>query len=160
MNLPHGTGIVVEGPTHTTLRSIAILAGMADQPNPEPTASPGSLAPTAVESFVADWLRHWNEHDVEGVLSHFADDVVFTSPHARLLLPDSDGVVRGKDALRAYWRVGIERNPDLHFELLGVYTGVSTIVINYRNHKGTLASEVLVLDGATVVEGHGTYIEG
>jgi hypothetical protein len=39
-----------------------------------------------------------------------------------------------------------------------LYVGVSTIVINYRNHRGSLVNEVLRFDGELVVEGHGTYL--
>ena len=70
----------------------------------------------------------------------------------------SDGVVRGKPALRAYWTEGLRRIPELHFDLEALYVGVSTIVINYRNHRGNLVNEVLRFDGELVVEGHGTYL--
>jgi len=110
----------------------------------------------AAEAFVDQWVKSWNAHDVEGVLAHFTDDVVFTSPIAIQLL-GGDGVIRGKAALRHYWTEGIRRVPDLHFEVLGFYVGVDTLVINYRNQKGALVSEVLTFDGPVVREGHGTY---
>lgn len=108
--------------------------------------------------FATGWLAAWNAHDVEAVLAHFADDATFTSPVAARILDGSDGVLRGKEALRAYWRHGLERYPDLRFELVGVYAGIDTLVLNYRNQNGGLVNEVLRLDGALVVEGHGTYL--
>lgn len=39
--------------------------------------------------------------------------------------------MRGKEALRAYWTLALERVPDLRFELLGVYAGVDTLVLNW-----------------------------
>jgi hypothetical protein len=108
-------------------------------------------------AFVDRWVTSWNDHDVEAVLSHFAADAVFTSPVAAQLL-GGDGVIRGKEALRSYWSEGIRRVPDLHFEVLGFYVGVTTLVINYRNQKGGLVSEVLNFDGPLVTEGHGTYL--
>jgi ketosteroid isomerase-like protein len=108
--------------------------------------------------FARDWAAAWNAHDLDALLAHFTEDVVFSSPVAALLVPDSGGVVRGRTALRAYWQVGLERFPDLHFEVIGVYTGVSTVVINYRNHLGRAVCEVLRFDGDLVREGHGTYL--
>jgi hypothetical protein len=113
----------------------------------------------AAEQFAEEWARSWNDHDLEGVLRHFADSIVFTSPHAARLLPSSGGVVRGKDSLRQYWETGLKRIPDLRFEVLGVYTGVDTIVINYRNQRGGLGNEVLTFADGLVTDGHGTYIE-
>jgi hypothetical protein len=74
------------------------------------------------------------------------------------LLDANDGVIRGKRALREYWSEGLRRIPDLRFEVLGVYVGVATLVINYRNQKGGLVNEVLTFDGALVTQGHGTYL--
>ena len=108
--------------------------------------------------FAAQWLDAWNTHDLDAILGHFSDDVVFTSPIARQILDDSDGVVRGKSELRSYWREGLRRNPELHFEIEGLYLGVNTLVIHYRNHAGGLVNEVLTFDGPLVVEGHATYL--
>lgn len=111
------------------------------------------------QTFADEWVRAWNARDVEAVLAHFHDDVVFTSPVAARVLPDSEGVVRGKDALRHYWTTALTTLPDLHFDVIGVYQGESTLVINYRNHRGELVNEVLTFDGALVRVGHGTYLD-
>ncbi len=68
-----------------------------------------------------------------------------------------DGIIRGKEALRAYWSHAPRLIPDLRFEVLAVYSGVDTVVINYRNQVGALVCEVLTFDGPLVREGHGTY---
>ena len=109
--------------------------------------------------FAQEWVDAWNAHDIDAVLAHFADDAEFSSPVAGQLLPETGGVLRGKAAIRGYWAVGIERIPDLRFEVVDVYTGVDLIVINYRNHTGGLVNEVLHLgaDGL-VVSGGGTYL--
>jgi len=110
-------------------------------------------------TFAEQWVRAWNDHDVEAVLAHFRDDVVFSSPVAARVLPETAGVVRGKDALRHYWTTALRMLPDLHFEVVGVYRGESLLVVNYRNERGGLVNEVLVFDGHLVREGHGTYLE-
>lgn len=109
-------------------------------------------------AFSQQWVQAWNTHDVEAVLRHFHDDVVFTSPVAAKLLPESAGVVHGKPALRTYWNVAVQRMPDLWFTVEDVYQGIDTIVITYRNQNGGLVNEVLKFGGDLVVEGHGTYL--
>jgi hypothetical protein len=111
------------------------------------------------QKFADEWVRAWNDHDVEAVLAHFHDDVFFTSPIAAQVLPETGGVVHGKEALRHYWTTALARHPDLHFDVIGVYRGESTIVINYSNHLGGLVNEVLTFDGDLVRVGHGTYLE-
>jgi hypothetical protein len=109
-------------------------------------------------AFSEQWVGAWNAHDVEVVLKHFHEDVVFTSPVAAKLLPQTAGVVHGKPALRHYWTQALQRIPDLRFVVEGVYQGVDTIVIAYRNQDDNLVCEVLRIAGDMVIEGHGTYL--
>jgi ketosteroid isomerase-like protein len=110
--------------------------------------------------FAHEWAAAWNRRDVDAVLAHFHDDVVFTSPVAAEIVPGSGGVVDGKAALREYWYAALAVVPDLHFDIVGVYGGASVLVINYCNQKGGLVNEVLEFDGALVRRGHGTYLAG
>lgn len=114
-------------------------------PTPDPTA------------FAEAWARAWNDHDVDAVLAHFHDDVVFTSPVAARLLPETGGIVHGKAALRKYWVAALKVLPS-HFDVVAVYRGESLLVINYRNERGGLVNEVLAFDGGLVRAGHGTYL--
>lgn len=116
------------------------------------------MTPVDADAFTRDWCRAWNAHDVEAVLAHFHDDVVFSSPVAARLVPESGGVVRGKDALRQYWGAALLVFPELAFEVVMTYVGTQAMVINYRNHLGALVNEVLIFEGGLVREGHGTYL--
>nr|MBA2601697.1 nuclear transport factor 2 family protein [Actinomycetota bacterium] len=102
-----------------------------------------SVGPPEPREFADRWIDAWNARDLEGVLTHYADDVVFTSPTATRFLPESGGTVRGKGALRSYWTLALQANRDLHFELIGVYAGIDTLVLHYRNQVGGLVNEVL-----------------
>jgi ketosteroid isomerase-like protein len=66
-----------------------------------------------VETFAARWAGAWNRRAVEEVLEHFHEDVVFTSPTALAVV--GSPVVRGKDALRAYWAAALARVGSLRF---------------------------------------------
>jgi hypothetical protein len=116
------------------------------------------MDPHTAQAFADRWIALWNSRDLDGVLELFADHVVFSSPTAARLLEGSGGVVRGKAALRAYWADALSRNPALHFDLLGAYAGINTIVINFRHQTGVHASEVLIFGGRLIVEGHATHL--
>ncbi|MET8145595.1 nuclear transport factor 2 family protein [Sphaerisporangium sp. NPDC005288] len=109
------------------------------------------------QAFADAWVADWNSHDLDRIMTRYADDVVFRSPLAARLVEGSHGVIRGSAALRAYWAEGLRRNPGLHFDLLGVYAGVDCVVINFRHQDGRRSCEVLVLDGDLVVSGWGTH---
>lgn len=119
------------------------------------------MAPEEAWAFARQWATAWNEHDIDRVLGHFADNVEFSSPLMNSVLPDSKGKVVGKNALRQYWAAALERFPALHFELLDVYQGVRSLVIRYRNHLGNIVCEYLEFDAAGMVtNGCGCYSVG
>lgn len=109
------------------------------------------------ERFAREWVVGWNSHDLDRILAHYADGVVFTSPTAARLAPDTGGVLRGKPALRDYWAQGLQQIEGLHFEVVGVYAGIDSAVINYRNQAGQLVNEVLTFRDGLIVSGFGAY---
>ncbi|MGE2815737.1 nuclear transport factor 2 family protein [Mycobacterium heidelbergense] len=109
-------------------------------------------------TFSEQWVRAWNSHDVESVLEYFHEDVVFSSPVAAKLLPDTAGIVVGKASLRHYWAKALQRIPNLRFVVEDVYQGIETIAIVYRNQENTRVCEILRFGEGLVIEGHGTYL--
>jgi hypothetical protein len=105
------------------------------------------LSETEARQFAHDWVRAWNSHDLDAVMSHYAPDVVVTSPAVAKLLNDPSGTVAGKEAVCRYFARGLEAYPNLTFELLDVMWGVSSVVLYYVNQKGTRTAEFMEFDG-------------
>lgn len=102
------------------------------------------------DAFAVEWVAAWNRHDLDAILAHYADGVVFTSPFAARLTGDPAGTVRGKEALRAYF-AALARFPDLRFRLRHALPGVGSLVIVYDSVEGLLAAEVFEFDPASKV---------
>ena len=104
---------------------------------------------TDAEKFAAEWAEAWNRRDVESVLAHFRDDVIFASPTA--LAVTGSPVVHGKDALRAYWTAALARTGSIRFSVLRVLWDVASreLAIIYLaeidGRSGTV-SENLIFD--------------
>jgi len=92
-----------------------------------------------------NWIAAWNAHDLELILSHYEDAVDLTSPAAAQLLGTADGKVLGKANLRTYFRRGLEAYPELRFQLEDVLWGVNSVVLYYKNQKGTRTAEFMEL---------------
>jgi ketosteroid isomerase-like protein len=107
--------------------------------------------------FAEEWAAAWNAHDLDRILTHYADDVVFSSPHIVRRLGKASGEVSGIDELRAYWGSGLKGETDLHFTVEDVRYSVDTIVINYRNQHGHAVAEVLRFRDGLVCWGCGAY---
>jgi hypothetical protein len=109
------------------------------------------LSESTARQFADDWVSAWNSHDLDAILSHYAPEVVLTSPVAARLLNDPSGVVSGKSALRSYFARGLEAYPNLAFELLDVMWGQSSVVLYYKNQNGTKSGEFMELDASLKV---------
>ena len=112
-------------------------------------ASP--ISREAAEAFAAAWLAAWNPHDLDAILAHYAEDVVFVTPMAVKLLGDPSGTVRGRGALRDYFAKGLAAYPDLHFESPQVLLGVNTLTICYVSVNRLPAAEVFELNERALV---------
>ena len=98
------------------------------------------------KDFAHRWIAAWNSHDLDAIMSHYAEDIVLISPTAAKLMEDPSGTVNGDAALRNYFKRGLEVYPNLHFELLDVMFGLSSIVVCYKNQKGTKTAEFMEFD--------------
>ena len=107
-------------------------------------------------AFAQAWLAAWNAHDLDAVLALFDDDVLFTSPLAAKVAPESEGVLHGKAALRAYWGTALAQLPDLRFELTSLFAGIDSLAIGFRANDAPDRIEILRFRGDRVIEGHGT----
>jgi len=66
-------------------------------------------------AFAERWVSEWNRKDVETMLTHFSDDVIFASPRAEAIVGSSR--VEGKTKLREYWTRAVRRVRTIHFAL-------------------------------------------
>jgi ketosteroid isomerase-like protein len=98
--------------------------------------------------FAQHWIAAWNSHDLDVILSHYSADIVLISPVAVKLLDDASGKVAGREALRAYFKRGLEAYPELTFKLLDVMWGLSSVVLYYLNQKGTKTAEFMEFDAS------------
>jgi hypothetical protein len=91
------------------------------------------------------WVEAWNAHDLDVIMTHYDDAVELISPVAAQLLGIPDGKVVGKANLRAYFQRGLEAYPELHFHLEDVLAGLTSLVLYYKNQKGTRTAEYMEL---------------
>jgi hypothetical protein len=98
------------------------------------------------QKFATDWIAAWNAHDVEAILSHYADNVEYTSSFVKRLADASDGTLHGSEAVRAYVQNALEAFPILHFELIGTFVGADSVVLHYRSVNNLIAAEYFQFD--------------
>lgn len=98
------------------------------------------------EDFAKKWIAAWNNHDVDAILSHYAENLEFHSPFVSLLDFNNEGIIRSKEELRKYFTIGLHTYPDLNFKLEKVLSGVHSVVIYYESVSNKMAAEVFFLN--------------
>ena len=77
------------------------------------------------------WLAAFNARDLDRLLSMYAEDAVHVSPKLRARDPASNGEVRGKAALRAWWADSMNRLPSLRYEERTVTASDRRVYLEY-----------------------------
>lgn len=102
------------------------------------------------------WFAAFNAHDLEGLLGLYADDAQHFSPKLKLRLPETQGWIRGKAALRAWWKDAFERLPDLRYEPIKLTTDHEQVFMEYIRHvegeEDLRVGEVLEIRNGSIVE--------
>lgn len=96
--------------------------------------------------FAKAWIAAWNSHDIDEILSHYADDFEMTSPFIAEKTGGKTSTLYGKKAVSEYWIAALQRFPDLRFELLDVLASGHSIVIYYQSVMDKTAAELFVFE--------------
>ena len=98
--------------------------------------------------FAKESIEAWNAHGLDRIISRSNDDVEVSSPLVVERLGRPGGVVKGKDAVRGYWRPSMSLEPPLEFELLDVLVGVEQITLYYHSVGRKVVGETLLIDAS------------
>lgn len=101
-------------------------------------------------AFAKKHVETWNSHDLDAIASLYAEDVDLVSPVAAALR--GDPVVRGRAALRAYAALGLDKYPELQFELVDVFLCMSSVTLLFWGAGRRLVAEVLLLNEKQEIE--------
>ena len=96
--------------------------------------------------FAEEWIRAWNAHDLDKIMSHYSDDCEIITPMIKTALGVDSGSLAGKSNVRNYWRAALAKVPDLHFEFIDVTAGVGSVALYYRSIFSKKAIEVMFFD--------------
>ena len=96
--------------------------------------------------FARSWLADWNSHDLDAILDHYADDVVFRSPKILAFTGGKTDALQGKASLRAYFARGLAFRPELEFSDPKVAWDTDGVALIYMAEDGATAVETMTLD--------------
>jgi len=77
------------------------------------------------------WIKAFNDHDLDSLLALYADDAVHFSPKLKIRIPESNGHVSGKIALRQWWGDAFNRLPSLNYHLVNLIINDDQVLMEY-----------------------------
>ena len=93
------------------------------------------ITKSVAKSFAHEWINAWNNRDIEAIMSHYDDSIIFSSPFIIKAKINSGGTIHSKSELRKYFEKALQQNPDLQFDLKHIMVGIKSITLIYTRKK-------------------------
>ncbi len=101
------------------------------------------------------WFDAFNAHHLENLLSLYAENAKHYSPKLKARLPETKGLIEGKDVLRNWWQDAFERLPSLRYELIQLTADDQQVLMEYTRHVAgevdLAVAEVLQIEKGRIV---------
>lgn len=82
-------------------------------------------------SIAHKWFEAFNNHNLEQLLSLYDDDAAHFSPKLKIRHPETNGLVKGKQALRNWWQDAFDRLPTLHYKVTSLTANSDRVFMEY-----------------------------
>jgi ketosteroid isomerase-like protein len=102
------------------------------------------------------WFEAFNAHDLEKLLSLYAEDAVHYSPKLKIRMPETEGLIAGKASLRNWWQDSFDRLPGLRYHPTNFIANDASVFMEYRRtvpgEADLLVGEVLEIENGTITK--------
>jgi hypothetical protein len=107
------------------------------------------------KEIAAKWFAAFNEHNLENLLSLYDDKAEHFSPKLKIRQPETNGLIKGKSALRAWWQDAFDRLPTLNYEVKKLTADEEQVFMEYIRHvngeEDLRVGEVLEIKNGVIV---------
>jgi limonene-1,2-epoxide hydrolase len=107
------------------------------------------------KTIAQQWLNAFNTKKLEDLLALYDEKARHYSPKLKQRMPETQGLIEGKNALRAWWQDAFDRLPTLHYKLIKLTADEEQVFIEYiRQVEGEddlNVGEVLQIENGRIV---------
>lgn len=101
------------------------------------------------------WFNAFNQHNLEELLSLYDDNAAHYSPKLKIRQPETNGYVKGKAALRAWWQDAFDRLPTLHYKVTTLTANDERVFMEYirqvAGEENMPVAEVLEIKNGLII---------
>ncbi len=107
------------------------------------------------EGIALKWFEAFNEHHLENLLSLYHENAKHFSPKLKIRLPETNGLIIGKNELRTWWEDAFLRLPNLHYVVTSLTANNQRVFMEYirqvPNEDNMLVAEVLEIENGKII---------
>jgi predicted SnoaL-like aldol condensation-catalyzing enzyme len=113
------------------------------------------MNPQTNKQIAIKWFQAFNEHHLENLLSLYDDNAQHFSPKLKIRKPETQGLIKGKSALREWWQDAFDRLPSLQYEVIKLTADEEQVFMEYIRHvdgeEDLSVGEVLQISNGLIV---------
>lgn len=77
------------------------------------------------------WFEAFNEHNLEKLLALYHNEAAHYSPKLKVRQPETNGLIKGKAALRIWWQDAFVRLPSLYYKVVRLTPHEDRVFMEY-----------------------------
>lgn len=89
------------------------------------------MNPNDLKDIAKLWFKAFNYHNLENLLSLYDDNAEHFSPKLKIREPQTKGLIKGKEALRTWWKDCFDRLPTLQYEVKKLTADSDQVFMEY-----------------------------
>jgi hypothetical protein len=89
---------------------------------------------TELASIAHKWFDAFNKKELENLLALYQNDAKHYSPKLKVRHPETEGLIKGKSALRSWWQDAFLRLPTLRYEVVRLTPYEDRVFMEYVRH--------------------------
>lgn len=113
------------------------------------------MTPEKLQSIAFKWIESFNNKELDKLLSLYDEDAIHFSPKLKIKDPESFGTIKGKIALRNWWKTAFDDLPTLQYKLTSVTANSDRVFMEYTRtvdkEENILVAEVLDIKDDKIV---------
>jgi ketosteroid isomerase-like protein len=113
------------------------------------------MTPEQNKKIALKWFEAFNHHDLEKLLSLYSDTAQHFSPKLKIRMPETQGLIKGKQPLREWWQDSFNRLPTLNYEVIKLTADDEQVFMEYirhvKNEEDLRVGEVLQIKNGLII---------
>lgn len=106
-------------------------------------------------SIAIKWFAAFNAHNLENLLALYHENARHYSPKLKFRHPETNGLIVGKPALRAWWQDAFKRLPELHYKMTALTANDERVFMEYirqvPGEEDMSVAEVLEIEEGKII---------